>query len=357
MAIASLTDGAQRAADLASCRLALRGGSRSFHLAGRLLPARLSASATALYAYCRKADDAIDACAQSASGAALAALHAQLDRVYAQQPDADPAERSFAQVVLTCGIPRVLLEALLEGFAWDAEGRRYETPAELHAYAVRVAGTVGILMSLLMGRREPAVLSRACDLGVAMQLTNIARDVGEDARMGRLYLPGAWLREVGIDASSWLVRPQVCAALGAVIERLLRTADALYARAAEGVAYLPSACRPGIQAARLLYAEIGEEVRRRGLDSVSARARVGAQRKALLLLRALRAASRTRSALVYAPLPESQALIEAVAQENPRTLGAPAKVAAVSRAEWLLQLFERLEERDQRAALEAAAGR
>lgn len=355
MAIASCTDGAPCADDLANCRRALRGGSRSFHAASFLLPAPMRTAATSLYAYCRQADDAIDGCAPGASRAALAALHAQLDRVYAGQPAPEAAERAFAHLAHGCGIPRILLEALLEGFAWDASGRRYETLSELHAYAVRVAGTVGMLMCLLMGRREPAVLARACDLGVAMQLTNIARDVGEDARLGRLYLPAEWLRDAGIDAAQWLERPLFSASLGAVIERLLLRADELYARARDGVAYLPRRCRPGIHAARLLYAEIGHEVRRRGLNSVSARARVGASRKALLLLHALRASARVRPVLGYAPLPESQALIEAVAREAPRTLGFQAP--RESSAEWLLQLFERLQRRDQRGALEASSGR
>ena len=96
-------------------------------------------------------------------------------------------------------IPRALPEALLEGFAWDAAGRRYETLDEVEHYAARVAGCVGAMMTLVMGRRDPAILARACDLGVAMQLTNICRDVGEDARAGRLYLPLAWLRDNGID--------------------------------------------------------------------------------------------------------------------------------------------------------------
>ncbi len=86
------------------------------------------------------------------------------------------------------------------------------------------------MMSILMGARTPRILARACDLGVAMQLTNIARDVGEDARAGRLYLPLQWLRSAGIDPEAWLARPVFSAALGAVVQRLLDAADGLYAR-------------------------------------------------------------------------------------------------------------------------------
>ncbi len=106
------------------------------------------------------------------------------------------------------------LDALLEGFAWDAAGRRYDTLDDLLDYAARVAGAVGAMMAVLMGVRDPALLARACDLGVAMQLTNIARDVGEDARAGRLYLPLAWLREAGIDPDAFLADPALQSRFG-----------------------------------------------------------------------------------------------------------------------------------------------
>jgi phytoene synthase len=144
-------------------------------------------SATALYAFCRLADDAIDE-GDTETGArtrALATLAQRLDAAYTGRPHDDPADRAFAQIVAQHHIPRAVPEALLEGFAWDLQGRRYETLADLHDYAARVAGTVGVMMAMLMGVRAPAALARACDLGIAMQLTNIARDVGEDARAGR----------------------------------------------------------------------------------------------------------------------------------------------------------------------------
>jgi 15-cis-phytoene synthase len=103
-------------------------------------------------------------------------------------------------------LPRELPAALLEGFAWDAAGRYYETIDELHDYCARVAGSVGAMMALIMGVKNKQVLARACELGNAMQLTNIARDVGEDARNGRLYLPRSWMREAGIDPQAWLAR-------------------------------------------------------------------------------------------------------------------------------------------------------
>ena len=140
---------------------------------------------------------------------------------------------------------RVLLPAaLFEGFQWDCEGRRYDSLEALHGYAARVAGAVGVMMTLLMGVRDGPALARACDLGVAMQLTNIARDVGEDARSGRLYLPLDWLREVGLDADGFLAAPAPSAALAGVVARLLAEADRLYARARGGIARLPAPLPP-----------------------------------------------------------------------------------------------------------------
>ena len=206
------------------------------------------------------------------------------------------ADRALAAVVTRFGIPQPLLAALLEGFAWDAEGRAYETLEEVHAYAARVAGTVGTMMALIMGASTSQALARACELGVAMQLTNIARDVGEDARNGRLYLPREWLREVGIDPEAWLRAPIFDGAIASVVQRLLNEADRLYRRAERGIAELPRDCRPAIQSARLVYAEIGREIERRGCDSLSHRAVVSKQRKLALMALSMEASHLADSA-------------------------------------------------------------
>jgi 15-cis-phytoene synthase len=175
------------AADLAACRELLRQGSRTFHAASLLLPDRVRGPAASLYAFCRLADDAIDL--HQGRLDALPRLLLRLTRAYAGRPLPHPVDRAFADMAAHHAVPEALPLALFEGFAWDAEGRRYQTLKDLQAYAARVAGTVGAMMAVLMGVRAPSLLARACDLGVAMQLTNIARDVGEDARAGRLYLP------------------------------------------------------------------------------------------------------------------------------------------------------------------------
>jgi 15-cis-phytoene synthase len=279
--------GAMSVADRVACKALMRGGSKSFYLSSLTLPARVRIDARALYAYCRVADDAIDDSADPKH--ALAGLHARLDAVYARSPGPEVADRALAVVVQQAGLPRALLDALLEGFAWDAEGRRYETIEDLHGYAARVAGTVGAMMAVIMESRDAVTLARACELGVAMQLTNIARDVGEDARNGRLYLPLAWMREAGVDPQVWLQTPVFDARIATVVARLLAHADALYAKAECGVRGLPRACRASIQTARLVYADIGRTIAQKGMDSVQHRAVVGIGRKAMLMARGVAA--------------------------------------------------------------------
>lgn len=265
------------AADLAACRAALAQGSRTFLAASHLLPARVRDPACALYAFCRMADDAVDA--GDDPGAAVEDLRQRIHRAHEGRPADHLEDRALAAVMARHRIPVEWPLALVEGFAWDAAGRRYETLDEVLDYAARVAGTVGAMMAQLMGAGSPAALARACELGVAMQLSNIARDVGEDAAMGRLYLPRQWLHEAGIDATAWLRDPVFRPGIAAATQRLLRVADALYDGAGAGVAALPADCRAGINAARFLYREIGEQVRRQGLDGVSRRAVVSPARK------------------------------------------------------------------------------
>ena len=340
---------ATEAADLAACRESLRNGSRTFLAASLLLPRAVREPACALYAFCRMADDEVDGA--GSEGDAVNRLRERLARAYQGRPFAAPCDRALAVMLARYAIPQAIPEALLEGFAWDAEGRRYETLADLEAYAARVAGTVGAMMALLMGVRSPASVARACDLGVAMQLSNIARDVGEDARMGRIYLPLSWLREAGIDPEAWLARPVHSPALAAVVARLLRAADALYKRVDAGVAELPLACRPGINAARYLYAGIGHQVQRSGLDSVSRRAVVPASRKAWLLARAMVRVFPARASVDAPPLAATAFLVDAVTATSPRAahapLAAPSRRGVNDSVIWVIDLFERLERRDQ----------
>jgi phytoene synthase len=315
-------------ADHAACRSLLRKGSKSFFAASLLLPRRVRKPMVPIYAFCRMADDAVD---NASDPGAVAALRARLAAAFEGRPHDSPIDRAFSDVARAHELPRAVVEALIEGFAWDAAGRRYETLSELHGYAARVASTVGVLMSVLMGVRDRDALARACDLGVAMQLTNIARDVGEDARNGRVYLPAEWLAEAGIDPTTLVARPRFTEALGGVIERLLRHASTLYARADAGIAILPEDCRASIRAASLIYSDIGRVIERARFDSMSRRAVVPLRRKLWLLIRALAAptplvpllpTSRAKGASSPPPLEEVRFLVDAASTHRAREPGA-----------------------------------
>lgn len=330
-------------ADVADCRRLLRGGSRSFYAASFLLPRWAREPASALYAFCRLADDAVDLGGKRAD--AIHVLEDRLASLYRGDPRPFAADRALAVVVRRFGIPMELPAALLEGLAWDAAGRRYRDLDELYAYAARVAGAVGAMMSIIMGARSRHALARACDLGVAMQLTNIARDIGEDARAGRIYLPLDWLEESGVDAEGFVREPRYCPALASLTERLLGAADVLYLRADAGVAHLASSCRPGIRAARRLYAAIGDEVLARGGDGISSRAVVGAGRKSALLARALLCPEHSRDDDAP-PLSQTRFLVEAAMRSCPETReGMLSASASEGRAAWVIDLFTRLERR------------
>jgi 15-cis-phytoene synthase len=353
----SVDRGALWGADIAFCRSALASGSRSFYAASLLLPRRVREPASALYAFCRLADDEVDL--KRAGASAIAKLRDRLDLVYRGAPLGHPVDRALASVIDRFAISRDLPEALLDGLEWDAAGRRYRSLSELHDYSARVAGTVGVMMAVLMGVRAPRVLARAADLGVAMQLTNIARDVGEDARSGRIYLPLEWLAEAGIDAEAWLAAPRHSPALAGVVERLLAAADTLYARADQGIAELPRGCRPGIAAARLIYAEIGQALRRSGADSVTRRTVVPIGRKLALLASAAVATGPAGRHEVAPCLEQTRFLIEAVGPLPPQPVagrGVRKWWNFRKQAIWVLDLFEQLERRKPRDDVEASAG-
>jgi phytoene synthase len=331
--------------DMAHCRRLLCSGSRSFHIASQLLPNRLREAACGLYAFCREADDLIDQGRNPSL--ALQQLSKRLDAIYIDQPLDYPVDRVLAQIVADHCLPRTLLDALLEGFAWDAQDRHYHTLDELLEYCARVAGAVGVMMATLMGVREADTLARAADLGTAMQLTNIARDIGEDARNGRLYVPTELLED-SFNREDFLAYPAMSPALNSAIAQLLAEAERLYERADSGIAALPRSFRSGIYAARLLYSEIGQAIARDQCDPVTARSIVSGWRKLQLIAKARKATHLCETHHRASALDANQYLIDAVV-DNPQgtPLGAPRRFSpSIS---WTLDLFAALAAREQQA--------
>ncbi len=342
-------------ANCAACRTSIRQGSQSFYIASLLLPVEIREPAYAVYAFCRMADDLIDR--DAGGSAAIEELGAMLDRIYAGRPGSGFVERGFADVVARFAIPRAIPDALVEGLGWDAAGKRFDTLDDLTAYAVRVAGTVGLMMTLLMDRRDPQVLARACDLGVAMQFTNITRDIGEDARNGRVYMPLSWLRDGGSDAAEWLAAPRYDAAVQGIVGRLLGEADRLYGRSLAGIGALPRNCRVGINVARLLYREIGMKVAR-DVNPVETRAITSRSQKLRLVVQAIATRISSDSAMGDDALPQAGFLIDAVAATAPPKRGPviPPWWNVKGRSERMIDLLAGFSSRESRRPT-GAAGR
>ncbi len=297
--------------DFVACRDRLWSGSKSLFAASLALPTRVRVPATVLYAFRREAEDAVHR--EGAGPPVISDLRDRLLAAYAGQARGTPIDRAFAEVVREASVPRAVFDAHLEGLAWDLEGRRYGTFDALLDYVVRVGGTAGISMAILMDRREREVLARACDLGIAIGLTNVARDVGEDARRGRVYLPLEWLEEARVDVDAWALHPVASPGLRAATERLLQAAETYYRRADPGILALPFDCRPTVRAARYGHAAIGDEIERSGFDSVTRRAEVPASTKGRLLWRAMRRSRSEERPLQQTPTRSADVLLDAIA--------------------------------------------
>lgn len=264
--------------------------SKSFSWAARLLPARVRADAVVLYAWCRRADDAVDnAASTDEARAALGQLQRELDDVYAGHVGGDLQLQAFAGLVHRSAMPKRYPQELLLGMAMDVDGTRYDDHDTLLQYCYRAAGVVGLMMCHVMGTTSPAALRRACHLGMAMQLTNICRDVAEDWQRGRLYLPRPTLERHGLgglgDQLGGPLPAQLGPKLAGVVRDLLCEAEVMYLSGRLGLRLLPGRVALAIGVAQAVYADIGEALRRQGYDPLRGRAHTSAGRKLLLSLR------------------------------------------------------------------------
>jgi phytoene synthase len=176
----------------------------SFYYSFRLLPDERRRAITALYAYCREVDDVVDEVHDpTVAQAKLAWWRLEVAAIYDGSPR-HPVAQALAPVVRAYGLPREHVDAVIDGMAMDLERHRYADFAELERYCHRVAGVVGLMSARIFGYASPSTEGFARDLGIAFQLTNIVRDVGEDARRGRIYLPQDELARFGVSASSIL---------------------------------------------------------------------------------------------------------------------------------------------------------
>ncbi|WP_269513901.1 phytoene/squalene synthase family protein [Brevundimonas subvibrioides] len=270
---------------LAASKASITKGSRSFRSASRLFDPAVREDAWLLYAWCRACDDEIDgqdhgfaheALSVEEQKRRLARLYDMTRRAMSGEPMSDPTFAAFQRVAIRHRLPERWAMDMIDGFAMDVEHRDYVTLDDVMAYCWHVAGVVGVMMARVMGVTDPEVLRRAQDLGLAFQLTNISRDVIEDAEGGRLYLPADWLVEAGLEPTAEAVAAtHNRETVHRVTQRLLAVAEPYYDSARDGLRGLPFRSSMAIAAARGVYREIGRKVRRGGPGVWKRRVSVG----------------------------------------------------------------------------------
>lgn len=258
-------------------------GSKSFALASRLFDRATRERVWLLYAWCRRCDDLADA--QELGGALgeqegaekrVTAIRLLTERAFDGLPTADPAFDAFGLVARECGLTREMAEDVIMGFELDAQGWRPRGEADLARYCYHVAGAVGVMMAIVMGvdRDDSWTLDRACDLGLAFQLANIARDLDEDDKADRCYLPLEWLAEEDIEPGQHM-KPHHRQELADMAARLIRRMEKHEAAARLGTAKLTFRQRWAVLAALRIYGAIGREVAGRGTRAWDHRVVVG----------------------------------------------------------------------------------
>ena len=289
------TDLPSRAAIVATAREAIAKGSKSFAAASLLFDRKTREHAWLLYAWCRRCDDLADGqeyghdlSAVPDPAARLALIRRLTDAALAGETVGDPAFDALRIVAAETRLPHRLAYDLIEGFRLDLEDWGPRSEADLHRYCYHVAGAVGCMMAVAMGvpPDDEDTLDRACDLGMAFQLANIARDVEEDDRGGRCYVPEEWLVEMDMPPGQHM-KPPFRHRLSVLVRRLIDQADAFEASARVGTPHLRWRSAWAVLAAAGIYGAIGREVVARGDHAWDHRARTSALTKVGLIARAL----------------------------------------------------------------------
>jgi len=268
---------------VAGARDAIQMGSKSFRAASRLFDRTTRERAWMLYCWCRHCDDVSDGQTYgfgSGVRGSVAVLRGKTrDAVAGNPPDEVPFQ-ALAQLLKECPIPERFLEDHLRGFALDEIGWQPASEEDLALYCYYVAGAVGCMMAILMGvlPEEEGTLETAAALGIAFQLSNIARDVREDLEAGRCYLPSEWLEELGVEQSA-LFAPENDGALREMVTRLIDRVAIYEASARTGVGRLPFRSRLAVLSALRIYGAIGRRVRELGSSAWEKRVSVGKMRK------------------------------------------------------------------------------
>jgi len=261
--------------DWSACREVARVNGRTFYFASRVLRREQRRAMLAAYAYCRIADDIVDGCV-------LGGLRSAEERLQSWEAELDaprhPVARAFAQARRDFTIPEHPVRDLLLGVRMDLLGARYQTWEELRVYCYHVAGTVGLITAPILGCQDDSALPHAVNLGIAMQLTNILRDVAEDAAIGRIYIPKEDLDRFDVCEPS-LLRGRATGRFPELIAFEIARARALYQDAQLGIAALAPAGQIATLASSHLYSKILNRIEEEQYDVLSERVYVPTHRK------------------------------------------------------------------------------
>ena len=290
----------------------IRRHSRSFSFASRLLPTAKRADVERLYAWCRWCDDGVDTAAAPQQAAEFVDRATEDVRRIAAGARPLAAESLWlAELIGRHGLPVEAATALLAGMRSDLVPAVGFHEADLWRYCFRVAGTVGVLMCPILGLQDRRHLPHAAALGMGMQLTNIARDVAEDWRRSRCYLPIEWtagLRPGGGPPDRERVRQGV--------RTILEVADGFYTAGEAGIGSLDADSRLAVRAAARIYHGIGTTIRRRGFDVLGGRARVSSLGKLALFAGAVLPPAGGRRRQLDAPARRALATAAASLEEH-----------------------------------------
>jgi len=275
-----------------ACRRMTRHHAKTFYFASHVLPAQKRSDAYAVYAFCRYVDDQIDlAPDEPARLRALADLSHLLHAAYLPGTDAESLEaslpwlRAFRETINRRAIPAAYFEDLLQGVEMDRGRVRLQTWSELDRYCYHVAGVVGLIMVHVLAEPAPELLKPARDLGTAMQLTNILRDIAEDWQRDRLYLPADELEKFGLTADD-IAHQRTGDSFQAMMRFQIGRARACYSQAEPGILALPTdGSRFCARLMSTIYEAILDEIERAGFQVYQGRVRVSFPRKLWLALK------------------------------------------------------------------------
>ena len=293
----------------------LKKHAKSFYWASFFLSKIVIKKSTILYNFCRTLDDIAD----ENNGLKIKKENfSKFKKDFLDKNFKNPIIREMWLIIDSEKISRKIVLDLFDGVESDLQEKvNLKSKKDLLIYSYKVAGTVGLMMSKILQVKDKEALKGAVDLGIAMQLTNIARDIGEDARNNRIYIPTDWMKRNGIAVDAFLKNPENFPEVSILVKQLLNKADYFYKRAGAGYFSLPKECRPGIFSAGKIYSKIGKHIAASNYDSVSRRAYTTTFEKFLMLISSIGDSALTTvmpipSTIHAAALPEVNFLVNSV---------------------------------------------